>query len=131
MRYSIPPASDARPAGEALRCALFFCALSSQLNELGFMDYAGQRLASYMGGLSWPRVPLHVVSQSSQVLAFLGVFLDLGIRGGVHLRRARPTRFPNPSVLPANAEILKIAAIPDVRPLAVAHLNGLSTIQRE
>jgi divalent anion:Na+ symporter, DASS family len=29
-------------------------ALSGQLNELGFMGYVGQRLASYMGGLSWP-----------------------------------------------------------------------------
>ena len=29
-------------------------ALSGQLNELGFMGYAGQRLAAYLGGLSWP-----------------------------------------------------------------------------
>jgi len=69
-------------------------ALSSQLNELGFMGYAGQRLASHMGGLSWPvtyvllivlYVAIHYmfVSQSSQVLALLGVFLDVGIRGGV------------------------------------------------
>jgi DASS family divalent anion:Na+ symporter len=69
-------------------------ALSSQLNELGFMGYAGQRLASHMGGLSWPvtyvaliliYVVIHYmfVSQSSQVLALLGVFLDVGIRGGV------------------------------------------------
>jgi len=69
-------------------------ALSGQLNELGFMGYAGQRLASYLGGLSWPvtyvtLVALYVaihymfVSQSSQVLALMGVFLDVGIRGGV------------------------------------------------
>jgi len=69
-------------------------ALSGQLNELGFMGYVGQRLASYMGGLSWPvmyvaliliYVAIHYmfVSQSSQVLALLGVFLDVGIRGGV------------------------------------------------
>jgi DASS family divalent anion:Na+ symporter len=47
-----------------------------------------------MGGLSWPLtyvalillyVAIHYmfVSQSSQVLALLGVFLDVGIRGGV------------------------------------------------
>jgi DASS family divalent anion:Na+ symporter len=47
-----------------------------------------------MGGLSWPMtyialillyVAIHYmfVSQSSQVLALLGVFLDVGIRGGV------------------------------------------------
>ena len=69
-------------------------ALSGQLNELGFMGYAGQRLASHMAGLSWPLiyvaliviyVAIHYmfVSQSSQVLALLGVFLDVGIRGGV------------------------------------------------
>jgi divalent anion:Na+ symporter, DASS family len=69
-------------------------ALSGQLNELGFMGYAGERLASHIGGLSWPLtyvaliviyVAIHYmfVSQSSQVLAVLGVFLDVGIRGGV------------------------------------------------
>lgn len=69
-------------------------ALSGQLNELGFMGYVGQRLASCMGGLSWPvtyvalvaiYVAIHYmfVSQTSQVLALLGVFLDVGIRGGV------------------------------------------------
>jgi divalent anion:Na+ symporter, DASS family len=69
-------------------------ALSAQLNELGFMGYVGQRLASHLGGLSWPvtyvtlivlYVAIHCmfVSQSSQVLALLGVFLDAGIRGGV------------------------------------------------
>ncbi len=69
-------------------------ALSGQLNELGFMSYAGGRLAMHLGGLPWPAtyvtlVALYVaihyffVSQSSQVLALMGVFLDVGIRGGV------------------------------------------------
>jgi len=69
-------------------------ALSGQLNELGFMGYVGQRLASHLAGLSWPvtyvalvllYVAIHYmfVSQSSQVLALLGVFLDVGMRGGV------------------------------------------------
>lgn len=69
-------------------------ALSAQLNELGFMGYVGDRLASRLGGLSWPilyvtlvalYVGLHYffVSQTSQVLALLAVFLDVGIRGGV------------------------------------------------
>jgi len=59
-------------------------------DELGFMGYAGQRLRSTLGGLSWPAtyvtlscsyVAFHYmfVSQSSQVLALLGVFLDVGI----------------------------------------------------
>jgi DASS family divalent anion:Na+ symporter len=69
-------------------------ALSGQLNELGFMGYVGQRLAGHMAGLSWPvayvllvvlYVAIHYmfVSQSSQVLALLAVFLDVGIRAGV------------------------------------------------
>ena len=69
-------------------------ALSGQLNELGFMGYVGGRLAPVLAGLSWPvayvaLVVLYVlmhyffVSQSSQVLALLGVFLEVGIRNGV------------------------------------------------
>lgn len=68
--------------------------LSAQLNELGFMGYVGERLANRLGGLSWPLlyvtlvalyVALHYffVSQTSQMLALLAVFLDVGIRGGV------------------------------------------------
>ena len=89
--------SDIAAEGETLGTFLWLAvlfALSGQLNELGFMGYVGQRLASYMGGLSWPvtyvvLVALYVVmhymfvSQTSQVLALLGVFLDVGIRGGV------------------------------------------------
>jgi DASS family divalent anion:Na+ symporter len=69
-------------------------ALSGQLNELGFMSYVGEHLASMLGGLSWPiayvvlllfYVAMHYmfVSQSAQVLALLGVFLDVGIQTGV------------------------------------------------
>lgn len=69
-------------------------AMSAQLNELGFMGYAGERLASRLEGLSWPilyvtlvalYVGLHYffVSQTSQVLALLAVFIDVGVRGGV------------------------------------------------
>jgi DASS family divalent anion:Na+ symporter len=88
---------DIATQGDTLATFLWLAvlfALSGQLNELGFMGYAGQRLASHLGGLSWPvtyvtLVALYVaihymfVSQSSQVLALLGVFLDVGIRGGV------------------------------------------------
>jgi DASS family divalent anion:Na+ symporter len=69
-------------------------ALSNQLNELGFMSYLGDRLTSLLGGISWPiayvlvlllYVLMHYmfVSQSSHVLALLGVFLDVGMRTGV------------------------------------------------
>ncbi|HEV8112609.1 MAG TPA: DASS family sodium-coupled anion symporter [Planctomycetota bacterium] len=71
-------------------------AMSAQLNELGFMGYVGERLASSLGGLSWTTlyvtlIVLYVfihylfVSQTSQVLALFGVFLDVGVRGGVPL----------------------------------------------
>jgi DASS family divalent anion:Na+ symporter len=69
-------------------------ALSSQLNELGFMSYLGDRLTALLGGISWPiayvlvlvlYILMHYmfVSQSSHVLALLGVFLDVGMRTGV------------------------------------------------
>ena len=88
---------DITAQGDTLATFLWLAvlfALSGQLNELGFMGYAGQRLASHLVGLSWPvtyvtLVALYVaihymfVSQASQVLALMGVFLEVGIRGGV------------------------------------------------
>jgi divalent anion:Na+ symporter, DASS family len=88
---------DIAKQGDTLATFLWLAvlfALSAQLNELGFMGYVGERLASRLGGLSWPLlyiilislyVSLHYlfVSQTSQVLALLAVFLDVGIRGGV------------------------------------------------
>ncbi|HQR19312.1 MAG TPA: DASS family sodium-coupled anion symporter [Burkholderiaceae bacterium] len=90
-------ADDIATQGDTLATFLWLAvlfAMSGQLNELGFMSYAGQRLAEHMGGLSWPLtyltlvllyVAIHYmfVSQSSQVLALLAVFLDVGVRGGV------------------------------------------------
>jgi DASS family divalent anion:Na+ symporter len=69
-------------------------ALSGQLNEMGFMGYVGERLALGLAGVTWTvayvallvlYVLMHYlfVSQSSQVLALYGVFLDVGIRTGV------------------------------------------------
>lgn len=89
--------NDIGTQGDTLTTFLWLAvlfALSGALNELGFMGYAGQILAKHMGGFSWPvmyvgliviYVAIHYmfVSQSSQVLALLGVFLDVGIRGGV------------------------------------------------
>jgi DASS family divalent anion:Na+ symporter len=71
-------------------------AMSAQLNELGFMGYVGERLASGLAGMSWMSlyvtlIALYVVihymfvSQSSHVLALFGVFLDVGTKGGVPL----------------------------------------------
>jgi divalent anion:Na+ symporter, DASS family len=94
---SVLTLDDIAEQGDTLATFLWLAvlfALSGQLNELGFMDYAGERLASHLGGLSWPTlyvtlISLYVgihylfVSQSSQVLALLGVFLGVGIHGGV------------------------------------------------
>jgi DASS family divalent anion:Na+ symporter len=88
---------DIAKQGDTLATFLWLAvlfALSAQLNELGFMGYVGERLASRLGGLSWPMlyltlialyVGLHYffVSQTSQMLALFAVFLDVGIRGGV------------------------------------------------
>jgi DASS family divalent anion:Na+ symporter len=49
--------SDISAEGDTLATFLWLAvlfALSGQLNEMGFMGYVGQRLASHMGGLSWP-----------------------------------------------------------------------------
>jgi len=75
--------------------------LSSQLNELGFMGYVGQRLALGLSGLPglWAGVAivlsyilLHYlfVSQTAHLLALFGVFLDVGVKLGV---RASPLAF--------------------------------------
>ena len=88
---------DITKQGDTLTTFLWLAilfAMSGQLNELGFMGYVGERLASALGGLSWPTlyvtlIVLYVfihylfVSQTSQVLALLGVFLDVGTRGKV------------------------------------------------
>jgi divalent anion:Na+ symporter, DASS family len=69
-------------------------ALSGQLNELGFMGYVGAKLTALLGGIAWPLayvvllvlyVLMHYtfVSQSAQVLALFGVFLDVAVRTGV------------------------------------------------
>jgi divalent anion:Na+ symporter, DASS family len=90
-------ADDIAKQGDTLATFLWLSilfAMSGQLNELGFMGYVGERLAAGLGGLSWPTlyvtlIVLYVfihymfVSQTSQVLALFGVFLEVGMRGGV------------------------------------------------
>ena len=97
LMTNVLTASDIATQGDTLATFLWLAvlfALSGELNELGFMGWAGQLLASQLGHMSWPLtylallviyVGIHYmfVSQSSQVLALLGVFLDVGIRGGV------------------------------------------------
>jgi len=89
--------SDMTSQGDTLVTFIWLAvlfAMSGQLNELGFMGYVGDILATHMAGLSWPLmfvgliliyVFIHYgfVSQSAQVLALLAVFLEVGIKGGV------------------------------------------------
>jgi divalent anion:Na+ symporter, DASS family len=88
---------DIAKEGDVLATYIWFAVLftlSSQLNELGFMGFLGQRLAGSLGGLS--AVPAGVVlvvayvllhyvfvSQTAHLLALFGVFLDVGVKLGV------------------------------------------------
>jgi len=97
LATSVLTLEDFRHEGDTLVTFLWLAvlfALSGQLNEMGFMGYVGERLAAGLGGVSWPvayvallvlYVLMHYlfVSQSSQVLALFGVFLEVGIRTGV------------------------------------------------
>ena len=88
---------DIAREGEVLGTFIWFAvlfALSSQLNELGFMDFLGRRLADRLGGLPGltagvalvlAYVLLHYlfVSQTAHLLALFAVFLDVGVRLGV------------------------------------------------
>jgi DASS family divalent anion:Na+ symporter len=88
---------DIAREGDVLATFIWFAvlyALSGQLNELGFMGFLGEMVALQLGGLPWLAVfvilvALYVamhylfVSQTAQVLALLGVFLDVGAKAGV------------------------------------------------
>jgi DASS family divalent anion:Na+ symporter len=88
---------DIAKQGDVLAIYLWFAVLftlSSQLNELGFMGFLGQNLATGLGGMSpistglilvVAYVLLHYlfVSQTAHLLALFGVFLDVGVRLGV------------------------------------------------
>ncbi len=89
--------NDISKEGDVLSTFIWFAVLftlSSQLNEMGFMAYLGERLASALGGfgaipvyliLLVAYVGLHYlfVSQTAHVLALFAVFLDVGIKLGV------------------------------------------------
>jgi len=97
LATSVLTLDDIAKQGDTLATFLWLAvlfALSGQLNELGFMGYVGERLASSLEGLSWQLVYvallvlyvlLHYlfVSQTSQVLALLAVFLSVGVTQNV------------------------------------------------
>lgn len=97
LATSVLTLDDFAREGDTLATFLWLAvlfALSGQLNEMGFMGYVGERLAMRLSGVAWPAayaalIVLYVlmhyffVSQSSQVMALFGVFLDVGVRTGV------------------------------------------------
>jgi len=86
-----------REGGDALETFIWFAimyVMSSALNELGFMSTLGKQIAGQMQGLSWPQayvlliliyVLIHYlfVSQTAQLLALFGVFLEVGVNSQV------------------------------------------------
>ena len=88
---------DIGKQGDVLATFIWFAVLftlSSQLNELGFMGFLGERLANAMVGwtstiaglaLIGAYVLLHYVfvSQTAHMLALFGVFMDVGVKLGV------------------------------------------------
>jgi len=97
LATSVLTLDDISKQGDTLATFLWLAvlfALSGQLNELGFMGYVGERLALGLEGLPWPvvyvallvlYVLLHYlfVSQTSQVLALLAVFITVGVKNAV------------------------------------------------
>ena len=89
--------ADIAKEGDVLATFIWFAVLytlSTELNELGFMGYLGQRMASGLAGFSpalagpllvVAYVLLHYVfvSQTAHLLALFGVFLDVGVKLGV------------------------------------------------
>lgn len=89
--------SDIAKEGDVLATFVWFAllfAMSTELNDLGFMGYVGQKLASSMQGmraltagvlLVVAYVLLHYifVSQTAHLLAIFGAFMDVGVRVGV------------------------------------------------
>ena len=88
---------DLKHEGGALETLLWFGILytmSVYLNEFGFMTWIGAFIADYVSGFSWPIVYISLivsyvlihyffVSQSAQMLALYGVFLEVGLQAGV------------------------------------------------
>ena len=88
---------DIAQEGDVLATYVWFAllfALSTELNDLGFMGFLGQKLATGMQGmralyagvlLVVAYVLLHYlfVSQTAHLLAIFGAFMDVGVRVGV------------------------------------------------
>jgi len=99
MVTGVLTSADIAKEGDVLATYIWFAllfTLSTQLNDLGFMGFVGQRLAAAMLGvrpllaalvLVIAYVLLHYlfVSQTAHLLALFAVFLDVGAKLGVPL----------------------------------------------
>jgi len=88
---------DLRGEGDALGTLIWFAILytmSKYLNELGFMGWVGDHIATSVAGFSWPVVYVSLVvgyvlihyffvSQTAQMLALFSVFLSVAMQAGV------------------------------------------------
>ena len=89
--------ADMRHQGEALSTLIWFSVLftlSSFLDRFGFMAFVGEHVAHAIEGMSWPLVYASLVlvyvfihylfvSQTAQMLALYGIFLEVGVNAGV------------------------------------------------
>jgi DASS family divalent anion:Na+ symporter len=97
MLFGVFTISDLQHEGGTLEVLVWFAilyAMSTALNQMGFMSWLGQHFAVAVGGLSWPLVyvtlllayiAIHYffVSQTAHLLALFPVFLEVGIGAGV------------------------------------------------
>lgn len=97
MLFGVFSIADLQQEGGTLEVLVWFAilyAMSTALNQMGFMSWMGQYFAAAVAGLSWPLVYIALllayiaihyffVSQSAHLLALFPVFLEVGINGGV------------------------------------------------
>ena len=97
MLTNIFTLDDLAHEGRALGTLIWFgtlYAMSSYLNEFGFMSWLGAHISNVIMGQSWPIVYVGLVlayvfihyffvSQTAQMLALFSVFLGVGISAGV------------------------------------------------
>ena len=91
MIFGVFTMDDIKRSGDALETLIWFgilYTLSTELDRLGFMQYFGDIMGTWVDGLSWPLtysllvliyVLIHYlfVSQSAHLLALFGVFLGI------------------------------------------------------
>lgn len=97
MVFNILTLQDIKKEGSALSIFIWFSilyTLSSQLSQLGFMDYLGASISSHLNNFDWQTVYFTLmityiishylfVSQTAHMLALYPVFLKVGINLGV------------------------------------------------